>query len=157
MAITHVQRMRVQWVDTDGSGLIHYTAALRYFEAAEHALVRQLFEGRASESFMLPRVHVEADYRGPLRYPDEFDCTAAIAAVGTTSVTYAYEIRRADGPLCASSEGSWRSQSTWTAARSRCRTTCAPGLRRRSDRGRGSRHPVAASCERPGAGRARPA
>jgi YbgC/YbaW family acyl-CoA thioester hydrolase len=100
MAITHVQRMRVQWVDTDGSGLIHYTAALRYFEVAEHALVRQLFEGRASESFMLPRVHVEADYRAPLRYPDEFDCTAAIAAVGTSSVTYAYEIRRADGPLC---------------------------------------------------------
>ena len=68
MAITHVQRMRVQWVDTDGSGLIHYTAALRYFEVAEHALVRQLFEGRASESFMLPheRVlgHLEVAQRG---------------------------------------------------------------------------------------------
>ena len=99
MAITHVQRMRVQWVDTDGSGLIHYTAALRYFEVAEHALVRRLFEGWTWKPFMLPRVHVEADYRAPLRYPDEFDCTAAIAAVGTSSVTYAYEIRRVDGPL----------------------------------------------------------
>jgi YbgC/YbaW family acyl-CoA thioester hydrolase len=76
----HVERMRVNWVDTDASGLIHYTAALRYFEVAEHALMRKLFaraDGTAERTFMLPRVHVEADYRAPLRYPDEFDCAAA--------------------------------------------------------------------------------
>jgi acyl-CoA thioester hydrolase len=48
---------------------------------------------------MLPRVHVEADYRAPLRYPDEFDCAAHVASVGRSSVTYAYEIRRVDGVL----------------------------------------------------------
>jgi len=98
--IEHVERMRVQWADTDASGLIHYTAALRYFEVAEHALMRRLFAAAGPErAFMLPRVHVEADYRARLRYPDEFDCAARVAALGRSSVSYAYEIRRTDGVL----------------------------------------------------------
>jgi acyl-CoA thioester hydrolase len=97
--VTHVERMRVNWVDTDASGLIHYTAALRYFEVAEHALMRTLFTGGApaERTFLLPRVHVEADYRAALRYPDEFECAARVAAVGRSSVTFAYEVRRMDG------------------------------------------------------------
>ncbi len=100
MPLTYVERMRVQWVDTDASGLIHYTAALRYFEVAEHALMRRVFAGWTVKPFMLPRVHVEADYKSPLRYADEFDCAAWIAAVGTSSVTYRHEISRPDGTLC---------------------------------------------------------
>jgi YbgC/YbaW family acyl-CoA thioester hydrolase len=100
--IKHVERMRVNWVDTDASGLIHFTAALRYFETAEHALLRTLFAERApgGEPFTMPRVHVEADYKGALRYPDEFDCAAWVAALGRTSVTYGYDVHRADGALC---------------------------------------------------------
>jgi len=103
--IKHVERMRVNWVDTDASGLIHYTAALRYFEVAEHALMRTLLpEGRpiSDGPFLLPRVHVEADYCAGLRYPEEFDCSVWVQAIGNSSVTYAYEIRRTDGVLCIS-------------------------------------------------------
>ncbi len=32
-----------------------------------------------------------------LRYPDEFDCTARVANVGRTSVSWEYEIVRTDG------------------------------------------------------------
>ena len=46
MTVEHTERMRVNWVDTDGSGLIHYTAALRYFEVPEHALMRRLMPER---------------------------------------------------------------------------------------------------------------
>jgi len=102
--ITHTERMRVNWVDTDASGLIHYTAALRYFEVAEHALMRNLFAGPgtlpAERTFMLPRVHVEADYKAPLRYPDEFECSARVQTLGRSSVTFGFEVRRADGVLC---------------------------------------------------------
>jgi YbgC/YbaW family acyl-CoA thioester hydrolase len=98
--ITHVERMRVNWVDTDASGLIHYTAPLRYFEVAEHALVRKLVTGLWDEPLLLPRVHVEADYKAALRYPDEFDCRARVAAVGRSSITFGYEIERSDGTLC---------------------------------------------------------
>ena len=100
--IEHVERMRVAWVDTDASGLIHYTAALRWFEVAEHALLRKLFDWRSApgeRTFGLPRVHVEADYRGALHYPDEFECTARVTAVGRSSVTFGYEVRRTDGVI----------------------------------------------------------
>ena len=72
MGAEHTERMRVQWVDTDASGRIHYTAALRYFEVAEHALMRQVFYDTPERAFSLPRVHVEADYEAMLGYPDEF-------------------------------------------------------------------------------------
>ncbi len=115
MTVVHEEKLRVNWVDTDASGRIHYTAALRYFEIAEHGLMRRLFAqlgapgapgatGVAAASFGagfgLPRVHVEADYKLALRYPDEFTCSARVAKVGTSSVTYGYEIRNPAGELC---------------------------------------------------------
>jgi len=104
MPVVHEEKLRVNWVDTDASGRIHYTAALRYFEIAEHGLMRRLMAGAAppagGEGFGLPRVHVEADYRLALRYPDEFTCSARVAHVGETSASYAYEIRNPAGELC---------------------------------------------------------
>ena len=102
----HTENLRVGWIDTDASGRIHYTAALRYFEVAEHGLMRELFGGAGNPSmrgFGLPRVHVEADYSAALTYPDEFKCGARVAAVGRTSVTYGFEAHRsADDLLCLS-------------------------------------------------------
>ncbi|HTO55206.1 MAG TPA: thioesterase family protein [Myxococcota bacterium] len=103
MPVVHEEKLRVNWVDTDASGRIHYTAALRYFEIAEHGLMRRLMSGQTpagSADFGLPRVHVEADYKLALRYPDEFTCSARVAHVGTSSASYAYEIRNPAGELC---------------------------------------------------------
>ena len=57
---------RVEWVDTDAAGHQHYTAILRWAEAAEAELLRSLgidwLFGRT------PRVRHEVDYqRCPLR------------------------------------------------------------------------------------------
>jgi len=102
--VIHTEQLRVNWIDTDASGRIHYTAALRYFEIAEHGLMRALFGAAGSaltRSFGLPRVHVEADYAATLTYPDEFQCSARVAAVGRTSVTYRFEAHRShDDLLC---------------------------------------------------------
>jgi len=105
MPIVHTEKLRVNWVDTDASTRIHYTAALRYFEIAEHGLMRALAGARATpseRSFSMPRVHVEADYKLALRYPDEFTCSARVEKIGNTSVTYAYEIRNLAGELAIS-------------------------------------------------------
>ncbi len=102
MPVVHEEKLRVNWVDTDASGRIHYTAALRYFEIAEHGLMRQLFGGIAgpgNRPFSLPRVHVEADFKLALRYPDEFTCRARVAHVGASSVSYRFEISDAAGRL----------------------------------------------------------
>jgi acyl-CoA thioesterase FadM len=93
----HVERRRVAWVDTDAGGRIHFTAALRYVEAAETGLRRKLalLDGWAD----YPRRRVEADYLAVLRFEDEVDVRISPERVGDTSVTWAWSIER-DGETC---------------------------------------------------------
>ena len=88
----HTERARVQWVDTDAGGRIHFTAAFRWAEAAETGLIRSLglLEGWGD----YPRRAVEAEFRQVLVFEDELETTIRVERVGTTSVTYAWEIRR---------------------------------------------------------------
>jgi acyl-CoA thioesterase FadM len=46
-----------------------------------------------------PRRAVEAEYLSVLRFEDEFEVELAVERVGTSSITYAWEIRRGD-ELC---------------------------------------------------------
>jgi YbgC/YbaW family acyl-CoA thioester hydrolase len=93
----HVAHSRVAWVDTDAGGRIHFTAAFRWAEAAETALLRSL--GLLDDWADYPRRQVEAEYLSVLRFEDEFELELAAEHVGTTSVTYGWEIRR-DGDIC---------------------------------------------------------
>jgi acyl-CoA thioesterase FadM len=97
VSVEHTERMRVAWVDTDAGGRIHFTAALRYAEAAETALRRRL--GVLDGWGHYPRRRLEVDYRAVLRFEDEIDVTIRPDRVGTTSITWAWEIRRG-GELC---------------------------------------------------------
>ncbi len=93
----HVERTRVAWVDTDAGGRIHFTAAFRWAEAAETALCRSigLLDGWGD----FPRRAVEAEYLAVLRFEDEIEVELRPERVGSTSITYAWEIRR-DGEVC---------------------------------------------------------
>jgi acyl-CoA thioester hydrolase len=92
----HVARSRVAWIDTDAGGRIHFTAAFRWAEAAETALLRSL--GLLDDWADYPRRTVEAEYLAVLRFEDEFELELAPEHVGTTSVTYGWEIRH-DGDV----------------------------------------------------------
>jgi acyl-CoA thioester hydrolase len=98
-AAAHQERMRVAWADTDASGRIHFTAAFRWAEVAEHALLRRLGLSPPGNADGFPRRHVEATYHKPLRFADEFDLVLAAERVGRTSVTYAWQAIR-DGQVC---------------------------------------------------------
>ena len=93
----HVARSRVAWIDTDAGGRIHFTAAFRWAEAAETALLRSL--GLLDDWADYPRRSVEVEYLAVLRFEDEFELELSAERVGTTSVTYGWEIRR-DGGVC---------------------------------------------------------
>jgi acyl-CoA thioesterase FadM len=96
-APVHVERTRVAWVDTDAGGRIHFTAAFRWAEAAETALCRSLGLLEAWADY--PRRAVEAEYLAVLRFEDEIEVELRPEHVGTTSVRYAWEIRRG-GEVC---------------------------------------------------------
>jgi len=84
--------VRVPFVDVDSSLRIHFTAMFRYMEIAEHELMRSLgFQYATSlKSYAFPRVHLECDFQGAIRYDDEIDVTARIERVGNSSWTVAF-------------------------------------------------------------------
>lgn len=90
----YVERLRVPWADTDASGRIHFSAAFRFAEAAETGLRRRL--GLLEDWADYPRRHAEAEYRAVLVFEDEVDVVIRPARVGRTSITWEWEIRRAE-------------------------------------------------------------
>lgn len=94
-----VQR-RIEWPDTDASGHYHNTAAFRFVEVAETALLERL--GMLDDVYgRVPRAHVEADFHALLWFRDVVDIRLWVERVGTTSVTYGFEMSRA-GERCVS-------------------------------------------------------
>jgi YbgC/YbaW family acyl-CoA thioester hydrolase len=86
-----VQR-RIEWPDTDASTNYHNTAAFRFIEVAETALLERL--GFLDDVYgRLPRVHIEADFLRALRFRDVVDIQLTVAAVGASSITYVIEMR----------------------------------------------------------------
>ncbi|MCX7523295.1 thioesterase family protein [Microbacterium sp. STN6] len=85
--------LRVQWVDTDAGGRIHFTAAFRWAELAEHELLRAV---GATDLTQFPRRHVEATFHRPLRFDDQFELQIEATRVGSSSVTYAWRAMRDD-------------------------------------------------------------
>lgn len=91
--VEQVESSRVAWVDTDAGGRIHFTAAFRWAELAETALIRRL--GLIDETWGdYPRRKVEAEYLKVLRFEDEIEIRLRVEKVGRTSVTYAWTIAK---------------------------------------------------------------
>lgn len=100
-------RIRVPFVDVDSSDRIHFTAVMRYWEVAEHELMRGLGLPYATtlREVAFPRVHVSADFRGAILFDDLLDVEARVANVGRASWTVAFTARHAeagpDAPILA--------------------------------------------------------
>jgi YbgC/YbaW family acyl-CoA thioester hydrolase len=94
--VRHREQIKVLWADTDASGRIHHTAAFRWAENAEHALLQGL---GLTEVRDLPRRQVTATYHRPLVFDDVCDLELEPTKVGRTSISYAWRIHR-DGELC---------------------------------------------------------
>lgn len=102
-------RVRVSFADVDSSQRIHFTAMFRYFEIAEHHLMREL--GLPYSTFLTdiayPRVHLSTDIRSAARYDDLLDVTARVERVGNSSWTDTFIARQAadasgePGPIVA--------------------------------------------------------
>jgi acyl-CoA thioester hydrolase len=96
-------RLRVPFVDVDSSHRIHFTAMMRYFEIAEHALMRAL--GLPYSTTLrdtgFPRVHLDVDFRAAVVFDMLLDVTAQVERVGTSSWTVAFSARRASDDTAA--------------------------------------------------------
>jgi acyl-CoA thioester hydrolase len=98
----HRQADEVAFGDTDASGWMHFPNIFRYVEAAEHAFLRDrgvLVFDRAAGGW--PRVKVSCDYQKPLQCGDHIEVSLAITRVGTSSVTWDFEVANAAGETAA--------------------------------------------------------
>jgi acyl-CoA thioester hydrolase len=98
-------RRRVQFVEVDSAGIVHFSHFFRYFEEAEHALWRQagLMIARRGAGVGFPRVSASFDYHAPLRLEEEFDVTVRIAELKSKSIRYTCEITRGDTRIATGS------------------------------------------------------
>ena len=86
---------RVEWVDTDASGHYHHGTVIRWVEAAEAAMFRQI--GRMELFGNNPRVHYEVDYRSRAFFGDEVELRLTIDRVGRSSLEMSFQALTADG------------------------------------------------------------
>ena len=87
----HRQRFRVQWIDTDAGGRIHFTAAFRWAEATETMLYK--LAGLPNEELhRFPRRHVEVEYRRVLVYDDEVEVLLRVDKIGRSSIALVWEV-----------------------------------------------------------------
>ena len=94
-------QIRVAFHDVDASQRIHFTAFCRYMELAEHALMRSLGFPYATTLLdsAFPRVHIECDFHGAIRYDDVLTVSARVERVGARSWTVAFAAHPADDAL----------------------------------------------------------
>lgn len=94
-AAFEIQR-HVEFYETDGAGIVHFSNFFRYMETCEHAFIRSLGPDFAdllngSDSGW-PRVNVTCDYRAPACFGDLLTTRLYVAEVRTRSVRYRFEI-----------------------------------------------------------------
>lgn len=95
----------VAFADTDASGRAHFSKILTFVEQAEHDLFAQLelpvFDPPNSG---WPRARISCDYRTPLKFHDRFEVALKLEKIGTSSITWQFEISNPAGDLIAEGE-----------------------------------------------------
>lgn len=86
-----VHRSRIEWIDTDAAGIYHNSTVVRFVEAAEAALMGKL--GLHGYFPVAPRVHYEVDFESPLFFGQDVRTVVELVGIGTTSMTFAFEVR----------------------------------------------------------------
>ena len=95
MAVRFSTTRRVEFVDTDVAGIVHFSNFFRYMESGEAEFLRSLglsfkmtWQG---QSLAFPRVAASCDYLSPARFEDVLDVAVRVEKVGRKSVTYSFD------------------------------------------------------------------
>ncbi len=90
---------RVRWSDCDPLGIIFYGSFVRMFEAAEHEMFRAAglpYEVmRVQRHVQLPRKAFAVEFHSPAQMDELLEIQVGIAKIGTTSLTFRFEVYRA--------------------------------------------------------------
>jgi 4-hydroxybenzoyl-CoA thioesterase len=101
-----VFRRPVRFAEVDAAGLVFFPRYHEYCHDALEAFFGELPGGYAAlfreRDLGVPTVHLETDFKRPLRYGDVARFEMVIERVGRTSLTFCHTIRReSDGSVAA--------------------------------------------------------
>ncbi len=89
-----VTQRRVEFVDTDMAGIMHFSRFFLWMESVEVELMRLLGFSVVmpldDRSLGFPRVSAQCTYLQPIRFEDLVDCAMCIERMGEKSITYAH-------------------------------------------------------------------
>lgn len=96
----------VRFEDVDAAGIVFFARFFGYTHEAMEALFSDLPNGYAGlvvdRKVGFPAVHVDADFKSPLRYGDTARIAVDVTRVGTKSATLRFTLRKAsDDTHCA--------------------------------------------------------
>lgn len=102
---------RIRWSDCDPLGIVYYGAYLRFFEIAEFEMLRAVGLPydvlRVEHGVWLPRKALHAEFHRPAAMDEEIRVAVSVDKIGTTSITFRFEVARA-------SDGAPRASATLT-------------------------------------------
>ena len=92
-------QQEVRFGDIDQAGIVYYPRFIHYFHVAMEEFFRHevgIDYARVLKEYRLghPTVHLEVDFRRPLRYGDHIEVEVGIEEIGRTSVTWRYTVYR---------------------------------------------------------------
>ena len=88
-------KLKVRFGDIDQAGIVYYPKFLHYFhismeEFISHELGIDYPTMVLQKHIGLPTVHLETDFRKPLRYGDIFEVEVRVLSIGETSIKFGY-------------------------------------------------------------------
>jgi YbgC/YbaW family acyl-CoA thioester hydrolase len=99
-----VYHRRVQFPETDASGIVHFTNFFKYVEEAEHAMWRAAGLTIAEGGEVgWPRVAASFEFKRPLRFEDEFDVHIKVAEKTKKTIRYGAELKKGGEVLAVGS------------------------------------------------------
>ncbi len=91
---------RIDYSDTDMSGIVHFSRFFVYMETAEHEFLRARGTSvdRTVDGVRIswPRVSATCDFKSPARFGDVLDVRVRVVRRGVKSMTYGFEFWRGD-------------------------------------------------------------
>lgn len=92
----HRSRRRVEFVDTDMAGIVHFSRFFAYLEAAEHAFLRALGTPvhfvHENRTVGWPRLEAQCRYLRPAKLDDELEIVVRVARKGRRSITWGFTV-----------------------------------------------------------------
>lgn len=101
MSASYRAQLEVQFGDIDQAGIVYYPRFIHYFHVAMEQFFRDVV-GIDYPSVMNehrlghPTVHLEVDFKIPLRYGDHVEIAVEIESIGRTSVAWNYTVYTRD-------------------------------------------------------------